>query len=468
MQMVSAQKLYDSAFLDLNEERFEEAFKKISALLDAKPENGEFLYAMGCYFLKKKENAVAMALFKQAISVKPNITSAYNNIGFILFSYQKTNEARQYFHKSLKIAKKTDKSTNEAYLNLGASYIANGTPKKAIQYCNKVINNNPDALLKEQAENNLSLANLELGNYKKGFDLYEARKVMDSNVTRDYGEQGLPLWDFKTNERVVIYGEQGIGDEIMFGSCLREAMTIAPIIFDCHPRLMDIWRHSIPGLVVIGSRKENRLAWPKRLNPKFKLPLASLCKFLRHKESDFPKTPYLRPDRFLKAHYAKELSSEKIKVGISWSGGIPRTNSADRKTNLKDWLPILSQDFEFYSFEYYQSAEKEIEEFNKEFPDIKINHNRFAIDNYDHTVALADCMDLIISVPQSIVHVAGALGKKTWQLTPYRALWQMGPYGKDLPWYFDTKSFWQTEDQKWAPVFKKAGEELCKTFQKNT
>jgi hypothetical protein len=72
---------------------------------------------------------------------------------------------------------------------------------------------------------------------------------------------------------------------------------------------------------------------------------------------------------------------------------------------------------------------------------------------------------LIISVPQSVVHLAGALGVPTWQLTPKKAMWQMGAYGHDMPWYRCVKNYWQDDTHTWEPVIQQIKEELCSLYQ---
>ncbi|QKV57590.1 MAG: hypothetical protein HT580_10385 [Dechloromonas sp.] len=51
------------------------------------------------------------------------------------------------------------------------------------------------------------------------------------------------------------------------------------------------------------------------------------------------------------------------------------------------------------------------------------------------TAALITEMDLVITVDTSVVHIAGALGKPTWLLLPYRYDWRWGLEGEENSWY---------------------------------
>jgi ADP-heptose:LPS heptosyltransferase len=193
------------------------------------------------------------------------------------------------------------------------------------------------------------------------------------------------------------------------------------------------------------------------------LAIGSLCKFYRNELDEFPKTPYLKANAEISQKYKDKLNSlsNRKKIGISWRGGTTDTGELFRRIELEKWVDLFKEDFDFISLQYKDDAEKDLQEFNDKYPEFKIHHWRDVIDDYDETAGLIDNLDLIISVPQSIVHLAGAMGVKTLQLTPYRHMWQMGKFGEDMPWYDSVKNIWQKEHGKWDDVMKEAKEHLC-------
>jgi hypothetical protein len=68
------------------------------------------------------------------------------------------------------------------------------------------------------------------------------------------------------------------------------------------------------------------------------------------------------------------------------------------------------------------------------------------------TAALIAEMDLIITVDTSIVHLAGAIGKETWLLLPYRYEWRWGLSGERNNWYESVKVLRQPTHGDWDSV----------------
>jgi hypothetical protein len=69
------------------------------------------------------------------------------------------------------------------------------------------------------------------------------------------------LWDGDRGKRIVVYGEQGIGDEIMFASCVPDLQAMSElVVLDCHPRLTTLFKRSF-GIDCYGTRKDEWLNW---------------------------------------------------------------------------------------------------------------------------------------------------------------------------------------------------------------
>lgn len=468
---VSGEDLFNQAKKLLVEEKdLDKAFYYFNLLLnhtfhDDRQEDN-LLFHIASVLMKKNCNALSLFLFKEVIKKRENCSEAYNNIGFIYKNEQKNDEALYYFQKALDIANQypqyiNNKDKSDYLCNLGSMYIANGTPQKAIDYFDQAISLFSDNPFSRW---NRSLSYLELGDYKHGFDEYDFGERQNRIINRTYGINDLPLWDGKPdkNKTVVLIGEQGIGDEILFASMLPDAIRDCRIIFDAHPRLADLFRLSFPDIPVYGTRKSDKVTWPLFHKIDARIGIGSLGKFYRHKESDFPKKPYLKADPKRIEKYRNKLASmsDKPKIGISWKGGAKDTGRQNRCIPLEKWKRIFELDLDFISLQYDKDISKEIEEFEKA-NGICLNHWQSTVDDYDETAALVTNLDLIISVPQSVVHLAGALGTSTFQLTPYKALWQSAPFGKDMPWYGCVKNFWQEKEGEWDSVMERVKETLC-------
>lgn len=462
---VNAQELIDKAvkFLEggINLDEAENIFH---AILDSEPDNVYMLHYLSCLGIRKKRYGYVRQLLLRAVTHPKAFPGVWNNLGYACRELGLRDEAIKAFKKAIELQEKSGSGDPDIYANLASMYVQNGTPQRALELCNQAlaIQSNHDAAL-----NNKGLALLEMGRYTEGFPCYEAREITEKKQERNYAvDSTIPLWDGTPGKTVVVYGEQGIGDEIMFASVLPDMTKQCTVILDAHPRLADIFRKSFPNLIVYGTRKKSELEWPSLYQIDAKIPIGSLCQFFRKRPEDFPGHPYLIADQRYLPHVDRYLeSSSRPKVGISWKGGTKKTNLNSRTIDLETLLPLLKLDVDFISLQYTKETAEEIARFEAKHG-IKIHHYQHLIDDYDYTAALVSQLDLVISVPQSVVHLAGALGVPAWQLTPKKAMWQMGVYGQDMPWYHCVKNYWQGDDAKWEPVIKRVKEDLCSLLAK--
>ena len=431
------------------------------------------LFHIGSCAQKMGYSGMAALAFNHCIGMKENFHEAYNNLGCIYKNELLEDEAKAHFAKAFEIAtNKSDasqKDRGEYVMNLGSMYIGTGTPHKALEYFNE-----SEKIFKDNDMNhwNRSLAYFEIGDYAKGFDEYDSgERVRDRMTHRDFGLKDLPFWDGKPdkNKTVVLSGEQGLGDEIMFASMIPDAIRDTNIIIEAHPRLADLFRLNFPHVPVYGTRKDPSMMWPPFHKIDARLAMGSLGKFYRRTKESFPGMPYLFADPKRVIKYASKLKTmgNRPKIGISWRGGNIETGKLNRYVPLELLLPLLRLDADFISLQYDKNIYPKIKEFEDKHG-VALNHWQDMIDNYDETAALVSNLDLIISVPQSVIHLAGALGTPTWQLAPYKALWQVGVHGEDPPWYKCVKNIWQDESCKWEPVIEKTRNELCSLLQKLT
>jgi tetratricopeptide (TPR) repeat protein len=441
----------------------------------------KILFSVGSVEMKKGNHALALIIFREVLKHSDDFIEAHNNIGYIYKKEQLIDEAKSYFEKTLELTRKPEYiefckkdeenykkyKTNEAdYLtNVGSLLIANGTPVEAIKCFDEALTFNNNCT---NARWNRSLAYLELGDYERGFAEYDIGDRTERCKNRNYTKEETPFWDGTPGKTVVIYGEQGIGDEIMFASILPDVMKDCHVILDAHPRLADLFRYNFPNIAVYGTRKSKFLPWANFHKADAKIAIGSLGKFYRKKKEDFPGTPYLKANSLLVEKYQAKLNAmgDKPKIGISWMGGSKDTGKSNRFIPLDFWKDILSLDADFISLQYTKDIDDDVKQF-EESNNLCINHWRDVIDDYDETAGLVANLDLIISVPQSVVHLAGALGTPTWQLVPFKAMWQMGPNGENMPWYDYVKNIWQDNTCDWLPVMEKVKKDLCNLLQKN-
>ena len=475
--LVKAQECLQNPNPDKPFEDYEKAFHWFNILLNTsyavKDEKISQLYFLvGATSLKRDHKILAMLCFQKALELDPNFLEAINNLGYVHKKMEQHDEAAFYFKKAIDIAEVATntqedfiKMKADYYANFGSMIIARGRAQEALDIFNKGATYDPDHRLNKY---NRSLAYLELGNYEDGFRDLDHGDRVDRVINRNYGQESLPFWDGTPGKRLVLIGEQGIGDEIMYCTLIKRLVKDCEIVIDAHPRLTNLFRRSFPDIDIYGTRKDESDAWGNRYQFDAKVLMGSLPKFYFKKKEDFDTMPYLEPDPVLVEKYRKmfEEMGDRPKIGISWKGGNHLTEMNNRFIPIDMFSTILKLPCDFISLQYDKNLEEYVGNFNKRH-DVNLQHWPEILADYDETAALVKNLDFVISVPQSVVHLAGAMGTMCLQLTPFKAMWQMGVHGEDLPWYSTVASIWQDASCDWKPVLKQVEDELCNLLPKN-
>lgn len=392
------------------------------------------------------------------------------------------------FHSAIEQFKKQGgKVPYETYMLLGLAYKFSGQPDKAKQWLKEAVKVNESAATltnygqmfvesdeSEKGRNmleravkldpdlamahwNYSLCLLQNArkedNWAQAWEEYEwgLAEGMDIRVLKSFTK--IPQWDGESGKKILVYGEQGLGDEIMFASMLPDLMQRKEVILDCHPRLTTLFSRSF-GVQCYGTRKQKDVDWVEAEQPDAVIASGSLGKFFRRKNADFPGTPYLKADPL-------ERDKGKFRVGISWTGGRSAGRVAKRTVPLNWWQSILNvRDVEFVSLQYTDGAEPEIDSVNRLGYDIRQLPEARMEDYYETARAVASC-DLIITVCTSIVHLAGALGVPCWVMVPKQPAWRYQSSGP-MPWYKSVRLYRQPEHgaNGWIPVVQRIGLDL--------
>jgi len=450
--------------------------------------NTAAIAALGMNYAVQEKHGIANALLSHAFNNVDNLEKDLRELGIGLeetgkggrerFLKMKRSELMNAIGTTWKHENKIDKArywferakttfgepSADIENNLATLYINEGKPSQAMTHLTEAIRIDPTHA---QARWNRSLANLELGNYAEGFDEYGWGKRAKVRLDREYALHQIPEWDGSPGKTIIVYGEQGIGDEIMFASCLPDLIAISKqVVFDCHKKLHRLFCHSFPSIDIYGTREDENLMWPikpdrtNRYPFDAKVAIGDLPKYFRRHLDSFPGKPYITPSTEAQLRWAQRLDEmfgrgdKKPVIGINWIGGHKKTRVEVRSLQLEQLLPILKQDAHFVSLQY-TPCEDEIFQFEQKHG-IQIHHWPEAAYNehYDETAGLVANLDLIITCCSSVVHLAGSMGVPCWVATPSRPAWR---YRLDLdymPWYGKTVTlFRQAPDTvEWAPV----------------
>jgi tetratricopeptide (TPR) repeat protein len=378
----------------------------------------------------------------------------WGNLGMLQELLYRFDDAENSYRKGLNYAKSDDEK-GFIYLNWSSLLISKGDFVAAEPMARRALKYKPDSV---KARANLGMACLGLGQWKEGWPLYDAIIGFDGS-RRKMQYKGEPLWDGAPGKRIVVYGEQGLGDEITFASMLPDAIAASEsVVIDCTDRLAGLFRRSFPAATVYGTRWEKGLGWDKKSQEiDASVSIGGLGKLFRNSDDAFPGEPYLvaDPDRVAmwQALFAKQ---GKPVIGIAWSGGVPWTGDRFRRIELEQLLPLFRAVDAVWVSLQYKDAGKEIAAFTSANPDIDLRQYSFGTltSDYDDTAAMVEALDLVFTMQTAVVHLAGGLGKDCMAFVPKGSQWRYGTNERSLPWYKSVKLYRQAEDWPWDEAIK--------------
>ena len=355
-----------------------------------------------------------------------------------------------------------------ALVNLGGMSVNEGDPGPGIQALEKAL-----PLTEEHAARwNLGLLYLEAGRFAEGFDLYASGRGYE-RLIRTYPVPGRPEPILlepeheRAGKTLVVWGEQGIGDELMFGTLLEEArQDFGRVILDCHPRLARLHATAHPTIELRPTRKlvPELATWPAREDAQidYKAPIGDLARLYRRSPGDFKPARRIEANRQEALGYRQRLvahTGDRKLIGLAMRGGVISTARLMRSVRMEDLEPLFEQtDACFVSLDYEDMsalATQIQERYGRDrfhwFPSIL-----YAWD-YDHTAALVAATDMTVTVCQSVAHLSALMGHPTRVLTPTRVAWRYGLEGESWYWYpgADAKLYRQERGDSWARVVAK-------------
>src|SRR5208282_4283248 len=120
-----------------------------------------------------------------------------------------------------------------------------------------------------------------------------------------------------------------------------------------------------------------------------------------------------------------------------------------RNAPVEEWRRLLTKDAEYYSLQYGDRA-------NEAAKLGVARHDAGAIHNLDRLAAMIKSCDLVVTVCQTNVHLAGALDVPCLCLVPAKPAWRYGLTGDKMVWYDSVRLLRQAEGEPWPEVIERA------------
>jgi len=467
-QALKVKSNYIDAYFNLGycfqkQKNFEKAESCFSQVADIQPKHEKIYLALGDLYLEQEKYTEAGKIYRKALLTN-NSEELYNNLGYIFEIEESYCEAEAYYLHALKLQPDYAK----AFYNLGNLYVKTKSFEQAEKSFEKALNLNSDYI---DARYNYSLLLLIQGYFEKAWQAYEFRYHPDKSTQIVWPPIiNTPQWQGEclSNKTLLVWPEQGIGDEIMFSSCLNNFSynNQGRIILACDSRLVKLLARSFPDILVIEKDMENRYQnLQKEID--FQCSIASLPVFFRPDLQSFYRiSAYLKADLSLLSKWVDRYSllTYDLNIGISWRGGADKNRQHQRSIALIEWLPILKYKANFINLQY-GDHQAEIDDFSsKTGIELYDWDDANALTNLDDFAAQIKALDLVISIDNSTVHFSGALGVDTLVMLPFLQDWRWMDEQDDSYWYPNVmKLFKQNVNNDWSMVIENVSQILFET-----
>ena len=445
-----ALRLLGVAARKLSPDRAQESLQILRKAIACHPSSAILYFELGNTYVQLHEPPAAYDCFQKAIELKPDFQQAYVNLSALTEEQERFSESLEWAKKAIALLPDCDL----ANYNAGNALRELSRLPEAVEHYQRALQHNPSFV---RATWNLGVCQLLLGNYRDGWKRFESREAVGEVQFDKYTQ---PRWDGSSlqDKTILIHAEQGIGDEVIFASCFSDVVKLAKkTVIVCEPRLEKLFRRSFPTAVVHGwLRLKSRAPMTVPENCDVQIPAGSLLQFLRLSQESFPqRKQFLTPDANLVGQWKKRFATlgAGIKVGISWRAGGKPAERRKRSIPLAVWAEILTiPGVQFVNLQYSDAADDLAtvrETLGVTIHDWEQGDPLIDMDEYAAKIA---ALDLIISVGNATVHMAGAVGTPVYAMLPRIPSWRWMAHGDFSPWYQTVRLFRQAEKGKWDDV----------------
>lgn len=419
--MATLQEAWDRAMVEYRAGNLGTAETLLCQILAERDDWWEGCTALGAIYAQAQAYGRAIIMLQHAIRLNPKNFEAMANLAIVYRTLEKQDKAIEWNHRSLQI----EPDNPVTLSNLAGAYVNAGSPMQALAWSNAALDRAPQMA---EAGNHRALALLEMGRFEDGWAQYDARFGVAQWHQRPYT---CPQWAGERTRLLAISGEQGLGDEVMFMTCIQQVRGMVDgILLEVSPRLVQLIQHSFPDIPVYGTCE----ALLAEHTPSAWTHMGSLPRQV------WPVTPnvYLKPTR----RYPR---GTRRRIGISWRGGTMATHERLRNFQLDYWRHLVANlPGEVISLQYGERS--------ADAKTLGVPHDAESIADLDTLAAMIASCDLVLTVCNTTVHLAGALGVPCITLVPSKPAWRYGISGERMPWYDSVQLLRQGKHEDWRSV----------------
>jgi tetratricopeptide (TPR) repeat protein len=432
-----------------------EADRLLGYILQAVPNQPDSLHLAGIVAFRLGRHEQSLALMEQAIARGVDTPLYLRNICEVYRTLGRLDEALASATRAVELSP----SDPLCLHNLAIIHYERLEIEQSIACAEQALLMNP-ALPGAHFE--LADALLLIGEWARGWEEYEWRFRIAGAAPlmpkTDKSQWDGALFDDAT---LLLIADQGFGDVIQFCRYIPWVAERCPnIVVACAPEVASLLRQLHPGL-------RSFVKWDEC--PPFHAfaALSGLPRLHGTRVNSVPATiPYLKADPIRVANWRERLdrlaSPTYRRVGIVWAGRPTHNNDRRRSASLAAFAPIAALPrVALVSLQKGSSADQAGKYFGRA-PLINIGAE---IQDYDDTMALLECLDVVVTVDTSVGHLTAAMGKPAWLLLATAPDWRWLLQREDSPWYPTVRLFRQTVAGQWSDTIARVAMALREHFE---
>lgn len=424
---------------------YDQAVLAYSRALTLDATNADIYNNLGVCLRAQGKLAAASACYRRALVLKPNDAGVLSNLGNTLRDMYDLRSAIGCLSKAVRNAPQSP----EAVYNLGLALRDAGDNDKAIACFESALGMRKDYAT---CHVDYGVSLMLKGDLEKGIEEYEWRTKLNPRTAEQ------PQWDGADlgGKTILLQQEGGMGDVVQF---LRYIPAVkernANIIVECHGSLARLTA-TAPGVdkVVIADSPLPHYDVQASI-----MSLPHILGMAGNTLSDT--VPYISPPE-MHSIQLPPAAGRQVRVGFCWSPGRPRAGAPDRSCSVSRMVELLAiPGIVAFSLQMGERAtDLEAESCDALMPDVGSKLTDLA-----DLAAAIDQLDLVVCVDSATAHVAGALGKPVWLLTPFAPDWRWGLESDSCVWYPSMRLFRQSQPGSWDKVFAELHDALYERAQ---
>jgi tetratricopeptide (TPR) repeat protein len=421
------------------------------------------------------QQTTAIETLRAALLRMPTETILWNSLATVLAEVGRADESLIFYQEAIRL----DPDFSRPYHNLGYAFQHLGRLDEALESYDQALERAVDQTEKREGKHSRSICLIGMGRLEEGFREYEIR---NDQYFRSYVHHmtKAPVWKGEPlgGKRLLIVGEQGLGDEFMFANILPDLQqavgSSGKLQIAVDARLVSLFERSFPNADV-GAYDDRKLANPdgnkelrfipwatKECDPDFYATMGTALQYYRTRIENFPHQAFLMADPGRTTGFRKQLQAlgKGPYVGICWRSMVMGQKRGKYYSPLDSWGPILkTPGVTFVNLQYGDCHEEIARAEQRHGIKIHVIDNLDLKNDIDGAAALSEAVDLVISAPTAAAAVAGAIGKEVWFLTAGRTWPQLGT--EEFPWYRRTRVFSPEKFADWTELMPRVGEALA-------